>query len=67
MFPNGLFAPRYFAPRYWPRPAAGDPAIAGNLDERVFPLDVQPIEVRYRMPEGRSILPLIAAILADEL
>ena len=67
MFPNGLFAPRYFAPRYWPRPASDPTVGGGNLDERVFPLDVQPIEVRYRMPEGRSILPLIAAILADEL
>lgn len=46
-------------------PAAGGGG--SNLDERVYPLDVQPIEIIGRMPEGRNILPLLAAILADEL
>ena len=46
--------------------SAVSPGGGGSLDKRVF--DLTPIEIVYRTEDERqSILPLLAAILSDEL
>lgn len=36
MFPNALFPPRYFAPRYWPRGIASAPEVHGKICGKLY-------------------------------